>query len=271
MMDCLVDTGASSNYISEDMYNKIISSNFHGVLSDCYREEYTGQVKIADTSFVETLGILHVPLFVLDRTIMVPLIILKKLTYDCILGMQFFVTHKVIIDPAEHSIFFQNEPDSLSSIIKLDQVVTLPPFSLQIVSAIIDANSNRDSVVRNLTSFNHRYGFFIAQGPITNGANKINFILNNMTTVRTTIPAGTMIGRLEPLTKYNEAASNIQDTLHNIITDRSQTTEYLYSQPKTTESVQLTTIADLDFNESELDHDQIDKVKNLLDKSICSR
>ena len=68
---------------------------------------YNGQVKVADNTVLETLGLLHVPLNIVYRIITVPLIILEDLTYECILGMHFLETNRVIIDNEEHDIHFK--------------------------------------------------------------------------------------------------------------------------------------------------------------------
>ena len=47
-LKCLIDSGASSNYISEKSYEAIKTQNKDN--NDWYLEEYQGKVKIADSS-----------------------------------------------------------------------------------------------------------------------------------------------------------------------------------------------------------------------------
>ena len=81
----LVDPGATANYMSAQAFQKLLTT------SNPYDKfeliPYDGKVKIADQSVIETLGIVYVPLFLVDRITRVPFIIVKDLAFELILGM----------------------------------------------------------------------------------------------------------------------------------------------------------------------------------------
>ena len=94
MLDCLVDSGASSNYISEAAFDLLRNSDSPTTM---VFEPYQQSVIIADKTTIKSLGLLKVDLYVVDRTIRVPLIVLKNLFFDIILGMNFLSQNNVII------------------------------------------------------------------------------------------------------------------------------------------------------------------------------
>ena len=93
-VDCLVDTGASANYISEAVYKTL---DHNSIDSEMVWRAYEGNIKIADGTLVKSLGVVTLNLFVIDRVISVSLIIIKDLSYDIILGLEFLKDNDVDI------------------------------------------------------------------------------------------------------------------------------------------------------------------------------
>ena len=96
-------------------------------------EPYQQSVIIADKTTIKSLALLKVDLYVVDRTIRVPLIVLKNLSFDIILGMNFLNQNNVIIDANEKLIQFKIPKLEEESLASLTSTVVLPPFTEKIV------------------------------------------------------------------------------------------------------------------------------------------
>ena len=82
-------------------------------------EPYQQSVIIADKTTIKSLGLLTADLYVVDRIIRVPLIVLKNLSFDIILGMNFESKNNVIIDAKEKLIQFKDPKFKVESLVTL--------------------------------------------------------------------------------------------------------------------------------------------------------
>ena len=164
VIESLVDTGASTSYISARCYDELLDSAYE--TDGIHFEPCETKVKLADDTFVEPLGIATIALFVVDRILQIPMIVIKNLAYDTILGMEHLKENKIVIDPDELSVYFKEKDESISNIITLEDTITIPPFSQISVPVSFKQTFKTTQVVRNLQVCNQKYGVFIAQGPI---------------------------------------------------------------------------------------------------------
>ena len=263
----LVDTGASSNYLSGKMFIRLQQS---APSSNLDIKPYNGLIKIADQTLVRSLGVVTLDMFILDRIVAVSFVIIKKLSYDAILGMEFLTENNVIIslsspsNPEPSCIYFKNPPYDPLGIVRTSESSPIPPFSRKIVTVRIPNTYNSVQVLRNLKSFNNQFGVYVGQGPVNCDKLSFSIFINNLTNKEQTIPIHTQIGRLNPLKDYNIPL--ITDQLcfldENFENENTETPKSFLT-PK--ENIKL---SDLNFNIEGLNVDQSLKVTNLLESNL---
>ena len=94
----LVDTGASSNYISKDTLTELDPLGLFPI------EPHVQSIKVGDNRFVTSIGKVTMPMIVDQHEFATSFIILQNLSFEIILGMQFLSTNNAIIDTADRSV-----------------------------------------------------------------------------------------------------------------------------------------------------------------------
>ena len=212
----LVDPGATANYMSGQAFQKLLATSSPHDKFELI--PYNGMVKVADNSVIETLGIVYVPLFLVDRITRVPFIIVKDLAFELILGMNCLAANRIIIDAEEGSISFKTEGETvLEPTLNLAQNLQLPPFSEVVVSVKTPRAHGLPQVVRNYPTFSTQTGCYLAQGPIDCLKKTFNVVMSNLTNQTMELKAGTLVGRLEPLNDYKESPA--YSALNHIMTE----------------------------------------------------
>ena len=257
IVETLVDTGTSASYISARAFRKIQES---ADLEMPFKfEPYFGKIKIADNSMIEPLGIVTVVLQVVDRLVNVPMIVLKNLSYDTIMGMDCMHKNGVVIDTEELSIHFKQKEESISNMITLAETVAIGAYSQMCVPVNFKQTFDAAQVVRNLPSFNQRFGAFIGQRPIQCDELKSNAMLNNLTSVEQIFKRHTAIGILKPLSDYTTLEET--HTLYSLVN-----AENLDDSTKVQNEVELTDLEtpQIDWNREELTVEQGERVQKLI-------
>ncbi len=116
----LVDTGATSNYISLDKLTQIDPD------SQFVIESYYQSVKVGDTRFVKSIGRVTLPLMIDHIELTTTFVILENLSFELILGMQFLMANQAVIDATERSVHFNTDTTFL---VKLAVTTVVPAFS----------------------------------------------------------------------------------------------------------------------------------------------
>ena len=198
----LIDTGATSNYMSEDALRNMVESaeaNDKPLVVPCKKS-----VKVAHNSTIDALGLVQIKLFFIDRVINVPFIILKNLVYDLIIGMQCLKQNGVVIDAEDGHIGFKSKNNDEQSLLTNKETIVIPPYCQVVANAYTNKCYQSPQLVQNYEPFNIKQGCYIAQGPVTNSGHTLNILLNNLTATEKTIKPGTTIGLLEPIKNNSE-------------------------------------------------------------------
>ena len=167
----LVDTGATSNYISLDKLTQIDPD------SQFVIESYYQSVKVGDNRFVKSIGRVTLPLMIDHNEFTTTFVILENLSFELILGMQFLMAYKAVIDATERSVHFNTDTTFL---VKLAVTTVVPAFSCTAVDAFTDTPEltvKVISVIFFLSVILCNCTFFYDK--------KINLIISNNSTTKT--------------------------------------------------------------------------------------
>ena len=258
-LKCLIDSGASSNYISEKSYEAIKTQNKDN--NDWYLEEYQGKVKIADSSVIETVGLLRAPMHTIDRTVIVPMIVLKNLSFDCILGMHFIKQHELVIDAAGNNIYFKNNDGQHSNLLSTIQAYEITPYTQVIIKCLNPSLGNTQKMVSNLRSCNDKSGLHIAKGPINCNTKNLNIIVTNLSKSNIIIPPQAIIGTLEQFNQSDITSTEGCNSITESIFGTSQETES-NTENQAIEAVQQLEVNRIDLNTEELSNKELALAKS---------
>ena len=209
-------------------------------------EEAKQTMLIANKTSLFSLGIVTASAFVIDREIAIKFIVLKNLSFDIILGMKFLKENDARIEAKENLIYFKDPPPK--------------------------KNITLSQVLNNNPSLNHRFGLFVAQGPIDCTNSVFPIFMTNLSDKPKTVKRLTCVGQLTALENYE---MNLDPELINLMmeTNNEPPPECLKAalfanvHPKST-------LADLDYNKEELtpiEREQVEKILgNALDLFIAA-
>ena len=246
----LVDTGASSNYISRDTLTELDPLGLFSV------EPHVQSIKVGDNRFVTSIGKVTLPMVVDQHGFATSFIILQNLSFEIILGMQFLSENNAIIDAADKSVYFNIMlPLNVNSI----EQTTIPAYSCIALSAEAETPVDCTKIIKNVASFNHRYGAFVSHGTIRCDKNSLTVLVSNLTNTPIVIPEKTLIAQLHDAEEYEIV---IHESLNGFFENDSS--PKLNAESETiSESAKASEIVDI--NSTDLDSTQLDQVKNLLD------
>ena len=245
---CIIDTGATSNYISLNVFN---SHNFidQQIVYETSKEHL---VRLGDNRNVQCAGIVTLPVTVDNRIIPTKFLVMNELAYDMILGMPFLHDNKVVIDNETKTFTFK---ENAVLLLTTTQELILPPCyegCVPVDTSQLGANTVLISSYEPLTL---RKGIFAARGILDPGINSL-ILLANLSHHTVTLPIGTIVAEAEV-----DVIAHIQD-------DNSRTTETDESKCGNNQD----SYVDNDFLNKftlkldHLDNQQIKQVHNLLCK-----
>ena len=161
-VNCLIDTGAVRNFISEDL---VKSSAFFDKDLEVHPSNLA--VKLADESIVRSAGRAEIPLKIQGDIFHVLVEIMPRLSFDLILGMEFLQKQKVVIDCGARTIKLTLDP-AFESLAELSKEVSIPPFSevraeLSVVSHG-DAKPGLTLLIEAWAPLRERFGISVARG-----------------------------------------------------------------------------------------------------------
>jgi hypothetical protein len=248
----LVDTGATSNYISQDKLSQVDpDSNF-------VVEPFSQSIKVGDNRFVKSIGRVTLPIMIDQNEFFTSFVILEHLSFELILGMQFLMANNAIIDAAEKSVYFNNDSTYL---VKINENTVIPAFSCIAVDAVTDKPTSSVKVISNLTSFNQKYGVFVSQGTIDCSQVCLTVLLSNITSVPCVIPSKTYIAQLLDSNEFeiaeHESLNGFFDENLNVTRSKQSVNNLI---PKKSEQAS----DKIDINISELSEKEAEKVKHLI-------
>jgi hypothetical protein len=194
------------------------------------------------------------------------MIILRNLSFDIIIGMEFLQKNKVIIDAADMSIHF-SEP-TLNGV-NLINNITIPAFASVFAPVNCRLKQPRvhtePSVLTNYQPFTNRFGVFVAQGPILCNENAFNIMISNLTNEPARLQANECVGKIEEIIDYHVHEDRQLNSFFNDIP--SHKTKRLMPDPTNSSKfacLRKTDVIEKDYNSKLLNIHQIDEVKKLL-------
>ena len=254
LVESLVDSGASSNYISESTFNKLLHDAPSRILAF---HEHQQPVIIADKTSVQSRGTVTLEAYIIDRMVRVSFIIINNLSFDTILGMKFLKENNVVIEAKDKTIFYKTPPPD-ANLVQLSDSLELPAFSTTIVDVQIQQKLQSPHVLTNLACFTARHGLYVAQGPTNCDSLKFAVYISNLTSQHKSINRLTTIAELLPLEQYHLVE---EESLASLVTEEERPKDLF----KPEKPVRLD---DIDINRSELTEEQLNKVLFLLKNSL---
>ena len=123
ILEALIDTGATFNYISAKALKHTNVSDIDSKFSSTLHK-----VQVADKSILSTLGSVTLDATLEDHCFTSKFAVLKDLSFDVILGLNFMKENGVIIDTTEEGTIYFKFPNPLLEV-KLTQGVSVPAHS----------------------------------------------------------------------------------------------------------------------------------------------
>jgi len=189
----LVDTGASSNYIAKDTLTELDPLGLFPI------ESHAQSIKVGDNRFVTSIGRVTLPIIIDQHGFATSFIILQNLSFEIILGMQFLSSNNAIIDTADKSVYFNiSQPLKVSS----SEKTIIPAFSCIAVSATTEKSVAGTKIIKNVTSFNQKYGAFVSQGTINCDENHLTILVSKLQKLSTLIQMTSIQNSLTRLKTY---------------------------------------------------------------------
>ena len=257
-LESLVDTGATSNYISAKVISQLQQRRPLQI------NPFHHSVQVGDARVVQSLGKVTLSVVIQGTPVYVSFVILQNITFDLILGMDFLKSNRALIDLHDGSI--QLRIEQLRSV-RLRQELTIPAYTSMATEVILPSNALSLQVLENYEPFIGRYGVYAGQGTLNCGGSRTEsrttVYLSNLTSNEMTIPANTRVGSLNSFDQYQcsddpQLLSLLHESFletpikdqHSDVPDASQDTTSPWEN--------------VDFNEEGLTPDQRNQVRALL-------
>ena len=210
LLTCLIDTGATSNYILEEQLNQLVEAKPEHQIRV---KQCSQSIQMADKTCVQSLGRVTLTFLILNRELDVTLSILKDLSFNVILGMNFLKNNEVVIDADESSIYFKdscpNQSESSSNTLTLLRDICIPAFSQTFIDVKVAKPCLETQVVNNSNSMNIQKGLYLARGCIE--AEFIQVLIANSNEKPSYLKKLEVVGYLEPLSLYDVHDENVKN------------------------------------------------------------
>ncbi len=262
LLEALVDSGASYNYLSKAAYEKLLPLTDNSVFTP---SNHT--VQIADKSIVKSIGRLEVDMALDEHLFKTTFTVLENLSFDVILGMSFLQKNKVLIDGEEGVIHFKDNESNNS--IRLVENTVIPAHSQIVASVKANEVFSRFNFIQNNPDLVNKHGIHLAQGLVESTTETFQIFLCNLTNKSQTISADTVVGNCILL---NEDEYDL-DSLH-VLKDSSidpLTKPTISPENKLNFAQQIQSTLMQNFTDIEIDHnkdnftaEQNDKIKCLI-------
>ena len=202
----------------------------------------------------------------MGRELLVSFVILEKLSYPLVLGLDFIRGHNVIIDGEENSVYFKykdfkeeihsiTEPE-LAKMAYLTQDVYLPAFTQTIQQVRVDTTSSNPKLIINSNN-NYHNGVCVAQGVVQEKEGILTVYLCNLTSEPVKLTANTPVGEITDLLETNIIS---HPDLCSILEEDSPSSENISSQS----DVNTSLLTQLNFNKTPLTQTQQTQVIQLI-------
>lgn len=223
-IDTILDTGASSNYISAGLIHDKLNR---------YRKRmraYSAEATVANQSTIKVVGLITLPIQLGEGITNTTFMVVEALAYDMILGMQYMTENKVVIDFDRHvikvngSILRVRTSDCIFSCL---EDVHIPAYSETVLTVHASRKLSDDVFVQSSTALQERMGIFVGHGVLTPQENdKYKILVCNLTPKHAFLPSNTILAQ----GSSDSFASQIEvpdspDLVDQINVDRTQFTE----------------------------------------------
>ena len=286
ILNALVDSGASFNYISE-------KSLKHVNLPQLDFDKTSHRVQVANKTVLKSIGSVHLDINLEENTFDTKFTVMETLSFDVILGMSFLKQNRVVIDAEEGTINFKDDIKDEQA--KLNNTIEIPGHSSVFVSASVPETLSGLHILNNSPHLGLKYGVYGAQGLVDISDSHISIFLSNLTDTSKTIMAQTCIGFLSPYHNYNIVEDHslngffnddedeqdkriiINDSASKIDDKRIVIDDSNLDQASVLQSDQIETsndlcfddfIKSLDINNETLSNKQVEQVQSLLKDHI---
>ncbi len=261
-VETLVDTGASTNYISQDLVTRIM------VYQPLIIEDSINNVQIGDKTVIKSKGRVLLRISIGGFIFVVPFVILENISFDAVLGMEFLKRSQAIIDADDNSLYFKS--NETVHPLHLSAATTIPAFTSIPVEADFPASSlNQTRVIINYGHLIQKHGICIGKGPIKCVNSTMCILLTNITSFPVDLPAKIIIGQLTDFDDYSENDGSFLNFMEDQPGDSSSSPgnfrnmdSNLNTSPNKNSSI--TQLPNVDFNTASLTDIQHKKVKSLL-------
>ena len=258
-LNALVDTGATSNYISESAANYLKIFN-----SQLQFDKNTHQIQVANKTVLTSLGNITLDFNLNDNSFVSKFTVMEELSFDIILGLSFLKSNCVIIDTEDGDLYFDKPKSNL--VVSLVDHIEIPAFSTITALVSVPESLKKSHVLNNKPYFGQKYGVYPAQGLVDASTSKFTIYLANLTDKTKLLPANTSVGLLIPEEEYElhtlkaSSSSNINEYLTAI--DNKEDT-----LPKDKGNAELLNpVESLDLSLSNLTSEQSNAVRQLVNE-----
>ena len=193
---CIVDTGCTSNFISEQL---VTSRLFRDQHLDIQPSNFA--IKLADGHIVYSIGRVEVRLQINARVFSVMVTILPRLSHDLILGMEFCQKNGVIIDCGKREVTM-GKTDTVETLAELEQDLTIPPicetWTTVRIASPSDTARGKCLLLEPWAPLLERFGASVSRGvTIVDDHGQAKVLISNLTSEPVSFPAGTIVAKVE--------------------------------------------------------------------------
>jgi hypothetical protein len=263
ILNVLIDSGASFNYISKQALDHTALSN-----EETRFDKASHKVMVANKAVLQSLGQVVLNGDLDDQPIQANFTVMEQLTFDAILGMSFLRDNRVIIDAEDGGIYYKSSSSNLD--VTLSETITIPAHS-NIVAPVSIPEALSSCHVINSHPLRAKHGVFVAQGLIDVTHSEFNIFMSNLTDKPKTVAANDIVAYLTPSEDYSISDEHVlngffeDDSPHTdtrVVIDTSQQLININSKDPTHPSDEL--LDKLDLNSRALNDDQSYKIRKLV-------
>jgi len=175
-VEALIDTGADSNFISETLYQQLIKRCPTVVQLESSKEK--SLVKVANNNTEVVITTVLLPMYVAEDMLTIEVKVLRNLSQNMILGLEFIKQHRLIVDSDEQTLEIKKKSSHYLSTIDEYQ---LQPYSETDIIVKVPCPTGGTHLIEYTDELLTTFGVAIARGVVELKDTQINLRIANLT------------------------------------------------------------------------------------------